>query len=179
MILYLEAIETDEDKKKFEQLYTQYKSQMYFVALKILENEYDAEDAVHQAFTSIIEHLDKISFANSPQTRAYVVITAERKALDIIRSKRKLLPLHEDNLSGMSIPLPGDSGLADALSQLPAKYREVLLLRFDTGYKTNEIASILKISQSNVKKMIWRAKKMLLKQLEGTEITHEQSHDFR
>ncbi len=61
MIIYLQMIESDEDKSKFEQLYIMYKGLMFHVAMKILKNEFDAEDAVHQAFLSLIENLKKIS----------------------------------------------------------------------------------------------------------------------
>ena len=52
MIIYFQMIESDEDKSKFEQLYIMYKGLMFHVAMKILKNEFDAEDAVHQAFLS-------------------------------------------------------------------------------------------------------------------------------
>ena len=55
MIIYLQMIESDEDKSKFEQLYIMYKGLMFHVAMKILKNEFDAEDAVHQAFLSLIK----------------------------------------------------------------------------------------------------------------------------
>ena len=39
MIIYLQMIESDEDKSKFEQLYIMYKGLMFHVAMKILKNE--------------------------------------------------------------------------------------------------------------------------------------------
>ena len=72
MIIYLQMIESDEDKSKFEQLYIMYKGLMFHVAMKILKNEFDAEDAVHQAFLSLIENLKKISDVKCPKTRACV-----------------------------------------------------------------------------------------------------------
>ena len=71
MIIYLQMIESDEDKSKFEQLYIMYKGLMFHVAMKILKNEFDAEDAVHQAFLSLIENLKKISDVKCPKTRTY------------------------------------------------------------------------------------------------------------
>lgn len=45
---------------------------MFHVAMKILKNEFDAEDAVHQAFLSLIENLKKISDVKCPKTRASI-----------------------------------------------------------------------------------------------------------
>lgn len=58
MLIYLAAINSDEDKTKFELIYRQYRNLMYYVANQILHNICDAEDVVHQAFLKIIEILD-------------------------------------------------------------------------------------------------------------------------
>lgn len=61
VLVYLSMIEGPEDRNKFEIVYQQYKSLMYYVAYRILREERDAEDAVHNAFVRIAEHIDKIS----------------------------------------------------------------------------------------------------------------------
>ena len=53
MLIYLQAIESEEERSKFEQLYFQYRGLMYHVAMRILNNPHSAEDAVHQAFLFI------------------------------------------------------------------------------------------------------------------------------
>lgn len=73
VLIYMQMIASDEDKSKFEQIYLTYRKLMFFVARSILKNDADAEDAVHTAFVSIIEHLKK-----------YLKSTVR---------KRKLLPL--------------------------------------------------------------------------------------
>ena len=45
MIVYLQLIETAEDRSKFEQLYEQYKQLMFYTAFQILKRPQDAEDA--------------------------------------------------------------------------------------------------------------------------------------
>lgn len=158
MLIYLQMLETPEEKITFEQLYRKYRGLMYHIAYNILHNESDAEDAVHQAFVSIIQHFKKITDIESPQTKAFCVIIVERKALTILRSKAKIIDIYDIEQKGVEIPLPGDSGLADSMSRLPAKYREVLLLRFYFGYSPHEIANIFHMSHAAVKKLIWRAK---------------------
>ena len=138
MLIYLQMIESEEDKSKFEALYNQYKQAMYAAAYRVVKNQYDAEDAVHQAFLSLIKNLDKIKPVDCPETRSYVVITSENKAI----------------------------GLADAMAKLPARYREVLLLRFDNGFSTREIAKMMGTNEGNMQKLIWRAKEALRKQLD-------------
>ena len=59
MLIYLQMIETPEDRSKFETLYEEYRDVMYAVAFKILCNNMDAEDALHQAFVNIAENMEK------------------------------------------------------------------------------------------------------------------------
>ena len=64
------------------------------------------------------------------------------------------------------MPFDLDNPIAAAIAKLPAQYRDVLLLRFDNGFTTKEIASMLNISDSGVRKLIARAKRSLQEMLE-------------
>lgn len=89
MLIYLQMIETPEEKSKFEQIYLQYKGLMFHVAFQILHNEQDAEDAVHQAFVKIAENIRKIDQPVCPKTHGYVVTIVENKAIDQYRKQHK------------------------------------------------------------------------------------------
>ena len=107
-MLYLQMLPSPSEKDKFEQIYTLYRGLMFYIAQRILPGEADAEDAVHQAFVSIIENLKKISEVRCPKTRSYVVIITERKAIDILRSRSRLSPeAFEESTRGVELPLPG------------------------------------------------------------------------
>lgn len=122
MIVYLQIIESDEDKSKFEQIYLKYRNLMFYVARKILNNQQDAEDAVHQAFVSIIENLEKISDVDCPKTRSYIVIIVERKAIDLMRKNEKVVSMESiDAAAGIEISLPDDDGISNAFAKLPAR----------------------------------------------------------
>lgn len=168
MLCYLQMIENEDDRSKFERIYLTYRALMFHVAMGIVHNEADAEDAVHQAFLSVIESLQKISAAECPKTRAYVVIIVERKAIDILRQRTMHGTVSfEDANCGVEIALPGGHGLADAITRLPVRYREVLLLRYYNGFTVREIAKILDMKKDAVQKSLWRAKLALQKEMEG------------
>ena len=62
MLVYLlSAIETDEDRALFVDLFEKYHDRMEQAALRIVKNSHDAEDAVQNAYLQIIRHLDKVS----------------------------------------------------------------------------------------------------------------------
>lgn len=50
MLIYLQVIDAPEDRDQFITLYETYRGLMFYVANQILQNEQDAEDAVHDAF---------------------------------------------------------------------------------------------------------------------------------
>ena len=59
--------------------------------------------------------------------------------------------------------------LADAILQLPATYREIVLLRYHYNYSTKEIAKMLGMTGSATQKALWRVKTMLNRVLNGGE----------
>ncbi len=167
VLIYLSMIESTDEQDLFERLYLKYRYLMFHVANQILCNHHDAEDAVHQAFVAVIQNMDKFSQVECPKTRSLVVLIVERKAIDILRKRnREKHQSLDDEIIGVQIPVPGDHGLADALSRLSPHYREVLLMRYDNGLTSREIAKLLDISESGVRKLLGRAKQKLREELE-------------
>lgn len=171
MLIYIQTIGDAESQSKFEQLYIKYRDLMFYIAQRIVENQSDAEDVVHQAFLSIASNMDKVGRVEAPETRAYVVTITEHKAIDILRIRR-MMPTDriDEDFYGQTVPPPGDHGLADAMAVLPASYRTALLLRYYNGYSTREVAEILQMSQNATRKLLWRAKKELKKKLEEGDL---------
>ena len=162
MIIYLQMIDTPEERSKFEQLYLEYRSLMFNVANKVLHNEQDAEDIVHQAFLSVAENIEKIGDPKCPKTWGYIVTIVENKAIDLYRRRQKRQVVEfSDELSGISVVYDGDNTLASCILKLPVRYREVILLRYFQGYSVKEVAAILGLSLSAASKLDQRAKNRL------------------
>jgi len=163
MLIYLQAIDSPEDRTRFEALYTAYRGLMFHVANRILQNDQDAEDAVHMAFLSLAGC--RLPAETGPQARHLAATVAERKAIDLYRARRRRSEVElEDEFCGRAPP-PSDGTLAGALAALPPRYREVLLLKFYNGYSAGEIASFLDITAGNVRQLIARARKKLAEEL--------------
>lgn len=162
MMIYLQMIDTPEDRSKFEFLYIEYRGLMFHVANKILHNEQDAEDTVHQAFLKVAENIEKIGDPKCPKTQGYIVTIAENKAIDLYRrrQKRQVVELSDD-LPGVTAIYEGENTLAACILKLPARYREVILLRYYQGYSVKEVAAILGLSLSAASKLNQRAKNRL------------------
>ena len=161
MLIYLQMIETFEDKNKFEELYLEYRNLMYRVAYKFLKQEQDAEDAVHYAFIKIAENI-KIIEPVSPRTRQYVVTIVENRARDVLRKRSKypMMPLDET----ISVPqgdLDDEAFLIKCIKQLTCQQRTVIWLKYYFGYDLREIAKMMDIKLSWAQKIDQRAKKKL------------------
>ena len=175
MLIYLQMIEMPEDRANFQYIYETYYGLMYNIANRVLKNPYDAEDAVHQAFVSIAEHIKKISSLPRSELEPYIAVIVEHKAIDIIRVKQNYVDQidFDENMWGISIIEENNSiDLATLMGRLPARFREVLILRFDIGFTTREIAKLMNITLANTQKMIWRAKHEL-QQLINEETDYE------
>ena len=162
MLIYLQMIDEPQDRHKFVKIYEAYVKLMFYVANEILHNSHDAEDAVQHAFISIAKNMKNISEVECPKTKGYVVTIVENKAIDLLRAKarRGEIELNEDT-GGLSIEYTGDNSLAACILKLPVRYREVILLKYEQGYSTREIAKILKLTESNAGKLLQRAKNKL------------------
>lgn len=177
MIIYISMIESGEDKRKFEELYTSYKQTMFYVANKILRDEHLSEDVVHQAFIRILNNLDRIEIVDSNKSKAFVTVIVENIAIDFYR-KRK----NENRVSFDEVDIYiGDereesdlvlSDIEEAILKIPVNYSSVLRLKYSQGYSNEEISKILNISEENVRQRISRGKKRLQEILdkEGAEI---------
>ena len=76
------------------------------------------------------------------------------------RQKRQVVELSDD-LPGVTAIYEGENMLAACILKLPARYREVILLRYYQGYSVKEVAAILGLSLSAASKLNQRAKNRL------------------
>lgn len=160
MLIYALTIVKPADRPKLERLYLEYRSVMFCAANEILHNEYEAEDAVQQAFMKIAENLDKVPDELSNKTKAFVVTIAENTAID---RYRKLKRYGDCELCEQSCGIKAESTdeLVNCILKLPARYRQFILLKYYHGYSTREIAKLLGMSSAAASKTAQRAKQRL------------------
>lgn len=171
---YLAMLTNENDRKVFEIIYNEYGELMYHIALGILDDARDAEDVVHQAFVKLLGIVDRIDKPKSHSTRSLVVIITEHLAIDIYRKRKQIALIPFDgreraqafSSSDAASYMSNTSPICAAVSRLSDTYRQVLLLKYDSGYSNAEVAKMLNITETNVKKIAQRAKKKLRELLE-------------
>lgn len=174
MLLYLALIDTEEEKRKFVALYENYRQTMYFAAEQILHNSHTAEDAVHQAFLRLIDHLDQVDETDPNKTRGFLVVITQHIAIDMYRKrKREYAVVYDEQQALPAVGAMSDCGenvVVQAILKLPADDSIVLRLKYVYGYQGKEIARLLDISEDAVRQRISRAKKRLAKCLADEEV---------
>lgn len=173
MLSYLlAALESEEDKRRFTELYEENHVRAEQTALRILKDPHDAEDAVQNAFLQVIHHFDKISEIPCKKLEFWIISIVKNEALMILRRNQKELPQEDwDNFSADVNDPIGYNELVQLFSRLPPTYRAVLEMRMINDYSGKEIAVHLGISESAVNTRISRGR-ILLRELTVKEGFH-------
>jgi RNA polymerase sigma-70 factor, ECF subfamily len=171
------------DFAAFEVLIGKLQGRVYGVVYRILGQAQDAEDVVQQTFLSLIEHID--TFRGESAVATWVLRIATNFALKILR-KRKGLPtvsFEEQDELFATVPHPDyiaqwrespesiveraelRETLDQAIAELDDKHRVVFVLRDIEGFSTEETATMVGITESNVKVRLLRARLQLREKL--------------
>ena len=94
MLIYLlTLIDNEGDHQTFTAIYQEYHVQMEKVALRILSEHNDAEDAVQNAWIQVIKHFHKVSEIPCEELLFWLISITKNEALMILRKRRKTVPL--------------------------------------------------------------------------------------
>lgn len=150
----------------FEALYQTYGEPLLNYLHRLLGGRDEAEEAMQDTFVKAYR-----AFARLPldaNVRAWLYRIATNTAHDRLRRRRLIqwLPLLDTDRGDAALDHPAalatdQTDMGRALAQLAPSYREPLILYTVEGYDTEEIATMLGISRSAVKKRLVRAREQL------------------
>ncbi|MCH5324217.1 MAG: RNA polymerase sigma factor [Eubacterium sp.] len=171
--IYLSMLDTDEEKDKFETIYTTYRSVLYYHAYKILKDNFLAEDAVHDTFLYLIKRMDKIDDPYSKETRNFLILIAKNKALKIYNKNKNEVADDEfleksPDLSRLEEKVENkvfQQHVMNIINSLDDKYSSVIMLKYHLGMKDKDIADMIGVSLSNERIRVKRARDMIKQKL--------------
>ncbi len=158
-------------RELFEIFVHRHSRRLYRIAAAILRSENDAEDVVQDTLCSAYEHLAQ--FAGRASFTTWLTRIAIYRAL-ALKSRRREVALQDDE--GQPIvplvdrrPTPEQTvcaqedrvALCAAINALPASYRRVVVLRDIAEIDTSTTARKLRLTETNVKVRLHRARTML------------------
>lgn len=80
--------------KIIEYLYTNYRQLLFNKARLVLDNDSDAEDAVHTAFVRFMNDPSHIHIHSIEENKKYLFIMVKGIALDMLERKSKTVPTY-------------------------------------------------------------------------------------
>jgi RNA polymerase sigma factor (sigma-70 family) len=165
--------------KRFEQLFVAHLDSAYDLARWLTRDERNAEDVVQEACLRAFKFLDGFHGENARVWLLAIVRNTFYSWLRKNQSQALNVPLDEDGADGVALEFDGGNPVDEllqqkdarrlingALEQLPAEFREVIVLREleDLSYK--EIAAVADIPIGTVMSRLARARKLLLQHLQ-------------
>lgn len=165
-------------QEAFNELVEQYSKKLYYLCLKMLQNEKDAEDTVQNVFLKAYLNINKFEGKSSLSTWMYRITV--NVCTDLLRKRKKeaIVPLYntdsdeneyiieiEDekaNTEKTVIENERKRELFKAINCLNESHKKLIVLRDLEGLSYEEISNILKLNLGTVKSGINRARAALL-----------------
>ena len=153
------------------EIYTKYVDTVYRIALMLLNNVQDAEDATQSAFIKLMTS-DK-AFESDEHIKAWLIVTTRNICRNILKSWWRIKRVDIENTAEQAAPTePLDSEVWGYVSSLSEKHKILVYLHYYEGYKTDEISKMLGINHATVRTRLRAARTKLRLILEEGDYAH-------
>lgn len=159
--------------EKVEKLIDLYGNDVLRIANMYIKNLTIAEDIFQEVFLKVTKKLHL--FKNESSEKTWIIRITINTCKDYLKSswKTKVIPSEDVSEQITDITNPDDKILTSEMSkiilkeifQLPAIYKDVILLYYYKSFSTSEIAKILMIPEATVRIRMKRAREILKEKL--------------
>lgn len=152
-------------RQPVQELFEKYRDNLYILAFNVCKNAEDAKDVVQDTFMQY--YMIKKEFEDEQHIRAWLIRVAVNKAKNMTHTfwRKNKISL-EEYMNTLEFATPASEELFETVMNLPEKYRIAVHLFYYEDYSVREIAGILKLSESNVKVRLSRARLLLKEKLQ-------------
>jgi len=165
--------------KAFEPLVQRYQTLVASVILRMVQDPEAVRDLTQECFVKAYRNIKSYQLDKSFKT--WLLTIANNGAIDYLRAKRPALSL-ESLLEDEPHLEPGQwaqseaqleteltmAELASALDQIPLRYRQAFILRYQFDLSYEDIAQVMHESPATVRNLLFRAKSSLRKLIAGS-----------
>ena len=149
----------------FGKLYERYYVTVVGAAYSVLTDRHLAEDAAQEAFAVACRELAGLRRAE--RFSAWICAIARRVAIRMAKARRERVSSEETAVAVPEFETHVSDAIQQAVSELPARAREVVVLHYFTGLSHQEVARSLGLSLSAVHGRLVRARRILAERLSG------------
>lgn len=143
---------------KIEAVVLKYSNMLFKIAMVMLGNPHDAQDALQDTFCRYMEKHP--SFRDEEHEKAWLIKVTTNICRDMLRFQLRHPRIDIDDLADYYAAPEQGAALAE-LMLLPPKLKIVIVLHYVEGYHTGEVAEILGLSPNAVKKRLQRGRSRL------------------
>ncbi|MGB7295853.1 MAG: RNA polymerase sigma factor [Candidatus Aminicenantales bacterium] len=161
----------------FRMIVEKYTAPAMALAVNILGNRDDAEDACQELFVQVYRNLKSYDMNKSFKNWLYTILY--RRCLDHLRKRRRSAELLKRMGREAALAAPDNPGFpdvqrnlpSDLLEQLKTKEQTALCLWANEGYSSREISEVLRCSAGTARVYLFQARKKIKKLLEQGHVS--------
>jgi len=145
------------EKEAFELIVQLWQKPLLVFALRYLDQQIDAWDAVQETWISVIKGLNKLQNPSLFVSWLFRILT--NKCIDRIRKKQQeLCRLEQADIKLESSEISNENeSLSQAVQELSDEHKTLIRLRFGQGLQIGQIAAMLNIAEGTAKSRLHRA----------------------
>ena len=161
------------NQSAFEEFYKLTSPKAYFIALKITQNEHDAEDILQESYIKAFEKINEID--TSQNIMSWFLKIVSNKSKDLLKSRNRLVFEDEEETFFEEIPeekaefCPEENlnqeelrlEVMAAIDELTDEKRACIMMMYFGDMSVKEIAESIEVPESTVKNRLYTARKDL------------------
>lgn len=159
-------------REEVDKIIDQYADMVFRIALIHCANYYeDAEDVFQEVFLALVRKFGR--FRNEEHCKAWLIRVTLNQCKKKYYFRRRIILMEESSLNE-KVEADQEKTLDDScnilyqsLCELPQKYREVVELYYFEDFSSKEIAYMLKLSDTAVRKRLSRGREILRANMRG------------
>lgn len=150
------------DEQSLILLYKTVAQRLFSIAMGLLRNRQDAEDAVSETFVRIVRYAH--GFKRNDNGYGWMATIARNCAVDILKQRHDYADIDEVfGLAAASADVDADLDIGAAMSSLEPQEREIVLLRYYGDITVRDIAKKIGLPKSTVMYKLKQAEDKLRK----------------
>lgn len=146
------------NKEEFAELVKTYQLELYRLALAILRNEADAQDAVGDAIVKAFEQRRTLN--NIEKFKPWMMRIVVNISKNMLKKRRRIVYIEDMPEIKASASKKRDE-VWDIVLELDYEYRVVVVLYYYERFSTKEISQMLHIPEGTIKSRLARAREKL------------------
>ena len=165
------------NRKEYNIAVKDHSGKLYGYCLKYLRSQEDASDIVQDVFEKLWTNRKKVDFVKS---KSWLFTSAHNALLNFITKKNRITYMYDLESNQTDRNHADDFEIREmvnnCLSTLPPVQKSIILLRDLEGYNYKEISQMLKLTESQVKVYLFRARNKVKIQIMSLTATEKVMH---